>query len=98
MKPLAIAVLAGVLVSGAALAQQGYNPRPGDADPYASKPGAPNPYATQGGTPPSSVRQQPQRDDRHRPAREEKGYGYAKDPHGTHLPYGTSQGAGNRKR
>jgi len=102
MKRLAGAFVAGVLFSGIALAQPAL--RPGDADPYASKPGAANTYAPRAGDPnpyeikagtPSSVRHT--RDDR-RPPAEEKGYGFARDPHGTHLPYGTNQGTSTRRR
>jgi len=98
----AMVFIAGVVGTGIALAQPAL--RPGDADPYASKAGASNSYAPRAGDPnpyeikagaPSSVRHT--RDDR-RPSAEEKGYGFARDPHGTHLPYGTSQGTSTRRR
>ena len=108
MKHLAIAFLAGVFFSGAVLAQQGGRQRPGDADPYASKAGAanpyapragdPNPYATKAGDPNPGSFRNARDENRHSSRKEEKGYGYAKDPHGTHLPYGTSQGPSTRKR
>ena len=107
MKRLIGAFVAGAVFSGAALAQT----RPGDADPYASRPGTsnpyapragdPNPYATKAGDPnPGSVRDtRSTRDNDRRSSREDdRGYGYAKDPHTTHLPYGTSQGTSTRRR
>ena len=103
MKRLIVAVVAGALFSGAALAQL----RAGDSDPYASKPGSsnpyapragdPNPYATKAGDPnPGSVRNA-REEYRRRPV-EEQGQTFAKDPHPTHLPYGTSQGTSTRRR
>ena len=96
MKHLAVAFVAGVFFSGVALAQQGM--RPGDPDPYANRPGSPNPYATRGGDPnPSLTKPGESHSGRHhrdeqRGASKQKSTGYAKDPHGEHLPYGSGTG------
>src|SRR3970040_1772077 len=97
MRPRTIAVIAGMIFSAAALAQQGAL-RPGDPNPYATRAGDPNPYATRGGDPnPYATRagdantlpaQRSQGDKRHRPYRERK-VRSARDPNSEHPHHGT---------